>query len=1654
MYLRAAKTEAIEAGESVEGMADSTSELREEILALTGNRVDLMADDKNFKSTYQILKELSEVWDSLTDVSQANILEMIGGKRNANVVSALLENFSLAEEVLETSMDSSGSALAENEKYLESIQGHISQFKAAFEALSETTINSDLVKEIIDIGTAFLETANSIIKFVDETVGLETAIKAILGLEAANLLGGLFDKTLVLSEKQQEKFDKFGEIVQGGINGIYSISVEAMDNGISFFDVLISKVGKTKIALLGLVAVAAMVSGLFGGYLKHEEQLDNNFHSDHEKFENESKSIKKYKSEVSSLKDILEDNSSSVEDRADAEERLLEIQDDLISTYGEDAKGLNLLKLSSDEAAEALDNLIKKRAEFYLSENKYVAKKYESGIEGQRTFSASAYSFGIDKDFVSKMQSIAEANGISFSKNLGGEIEFSFRGDPAEAAEKLKAFRQEVHELENEWFLDDKDANADVLLKSIDGAIAQAERYTTEFGDGYKKLKDFWAAITGDDGSSGDQESSLIEASRTFDSYVDSLSAFKTEQSALTNALKEQGGAGTLTLETYKALVAESENYATCLEYENGVMRINADAANAMLEAKMLTEALDIEGQIIKESAQYEANAKEIAKLNARYKSLSDDEKSQLETLKNSQVEIQKTIQQYSLLRAELLNMNSAYSKWKAAQDMPETGDMYDEMKTAAGQINDALKTGKTGTLKYQTAVEMLVTLEDPSPKQVQDYMKKLNRYITDDSSGAKNFINDMINKGLMESSTGGRATWNDAWLKDASMTIDEICNIMEITPTMAKAIFGELEEYHFDFRWDEDDFNNVILEEQMRKIQEEVERYKKALADNPKIAPEIDSTTLDNYVAKVTEVTNKLKELNDKGASSYDIAPIKEEIEALLSEGLELGIDLESVGFTEEFLSGLGLDIQTADVQAQLTAVAGNLDNIAAKITAVAAMAIGDLGAAAASNMLYVVYSRLQDIQNFSIDDKTFNVTALVNGGSGSSSGNGSSDKPASARGTLNASGGRTLVGELGRELVVSNGRYYTVGDKGAEFVNLKKGDIVFNHIDTERILGMSSKTHQGQAFAGGTFGKGSIADQLDAAKEYAEAHDLPTIVNIEVKPADDGKTEKALPPAQDVWETVINPLQSKNDTLISASDVMAAPKSVVDEYLSGGKTDLSDGSGTGGPSPEELEKNFEEQYKEHQHLLAMDKESTAEYLDWLEGAYKLAFEEGTEEYWKYEEEVYKGRQDLFKDSLGDKEHFISMLVADDADASTIINNYEMLIKSVEAELERAYAQGLDDNDDYVQELKDKLVDYKDEIKSINDDINEDAKDSYEDLIEYRKDMLKQELENEKDALSERINTLQDFYEKQKDMLQDAYDEEEYLEEQADKRRIISDLEDELNMLKNDDSAYAQRRKLEIEEELADAREDLADFEKEHALKITQDMLDKQLELQENVLNSEIDKIDEKLEDQKGLRDQAIADLQNGDLALYEAMIAYNNIYGDGNTNTIKTMWEDAYVAMQKYFELYNQYYEGMQLQNVTGYIPIPVGQGYASGTYSATPGVHEIEEYGSEYIFKSSDGRRFRMFGGGEKVLNATATDFLYKFANSGGKILENMISRTKTALPSNAVANNRIYEIKTGDIIVHGNTTERTVSEIRRAQRENVDFILKELGRLQNR
>ena len=269
------------------------------------------------------------------------------------------------------------------------------------------------------------------------------------------------------------------------------------------------------------------------------------------------------------------------------------------------------------------------------------------------------------------------------------------------------------------------------------------------------------------------------------------------------------------------------------------------------------------------------------------------------------------------------------------------------------------------------------------------------------------------------------------------------------------------------------------------------------------------------------------------------------------------------------------------------------------------------------------------------------------------------------------------------------------------------------------------------------------------------------------------------------------------------------------------------------------------------------MDTEEVGDFLDWLNWAYKQAYKEGIitlDGRYKYTEEVFEGLRDLFSDFIKDTEHEISMRENFDTETSEIVSLYEEMIVQIEKQLQAAREYGLDDNDDYVQELQSSWWQYTDAIKEIQEEITDGAKDALEELLDIRQDMIKQDLENEKEALEEKLDYLKDFYDKQKEMLQDAYDEEKYLEEQSEKRKSVTDIESKLNQLQHDDSAAAQKRKLELEQELREAQKELDDFEKEYALESAQEILDNVYEFQEIGINAEIEDIDTKLDDTKAI--------------------------------------------------------------------------------------------------------------------------------------------------------------------------------------------------------
>lgn len=164
-----------ELGEEVDESVDSISKVQTQILNLTGGKVNIFNDNKEFRDYYTIMEEIAAIYDDLSSTDRASLDEILFGKQRANQGAALIQAFKSGQiqKALETAQNSEGSALKEQEKWLDSIEAKMQQFAAQFQKMSTTFISSKFFKTLIDGGTEFL---SILTKMIDTIGGLGTVL--------------------------------------------------------------------------------------------------------------------------------------------------------------------------------------------------------------------------------------------------------------------------------------------------------------------------------------------------------------------------------------------------------------------------------------------------------------------------------------------------------------------------------------------------------------------------------------------------------------------------------------------------------------------------------------------------------------------------------------------------------------------------------------------------------------------------------------------------------------------------------------------------------------------------------------------------------------------------------------------------------------------------------------------------------------------------------------------------------------------------------------------------------------------------------------------------------------------------------------------------------------------------------------------------------------------------------------------------------------------------------------------------------------------------------------------------------------------------------------------------------------------------------------
>lgn len=167
----------------VRGYDEELEEYSNDIYELTGKIADLTkvtsngnrgvslfeADDPDtYRSTYDILKDIADIWEELTDKNQAQLLEVLFGKRQGQIGAAILSNFEQAEKVITTMESSAGSAGREMEKIYDSLEYKLNRFKETGTGIAQNIFDDEALKDSVDALTAIA----SVVDVLTDKLGL------------------------------------------------------------------------------------------------------------------------------------------------------------------------------------------------------------------------------------------------------------------------------------------------------------------------------------------------------------------------------------------------------------------------------------------------------------------------------------------------------------------------------------------------------------------------------------------------------------------------------------------------------------------------------------------------------------------------------------------------------------------------------------------------------------------------------------------------------------------------------------------------------------------------------------------------------------------------------------------------------------------------------------------------------------------------------------------------------------------------------------------------------------------------------------------------------------------------------------------------------------------------------------------------------------------------------------------------------------------------------------------------------------------------------------------------------------------------------------------------------------------------------------------
>lgn len=123
---------------------------------LRGVGISLRDTDGEFRNFGDVLDETAGRWSEFGTVQQRAVAQAFSGTNHMNDFMVLMQQYSKAQEYMQVADDASGKSMEKYGAYTDSLEGKLEGFKSTFESLSNTVLDSKLIKGFVDGGTSIL----------------------------------------------------------------------------------------------------------------------------------------------------------------------------------------------------------------------------------------------------------------------------------------------------------------------------------------------------------------------------------------------------------------------------------------------------------------------------------------------------------------------------------------------------------------------------------------------------------------------------------------------------------------------------------------------------------------------------------------------------------------------------------------------------------------------------------------------------------------------------------------------------------------------------------------------------------------------------------------------------------------------------------------------------------------------------------------------------------------------------------------------------------------------------------------------------------------------------------------------------------------------------------------------------------------------------------------------------------------------------------------------------------------------------------------------------------------------------------------------------------------------------------------------------------